>query len=306
MINLDLTRGNESPVRVELAATLVDAQNRAIAGAAPLQITVTDPLGAVRYNVFRATDGGACTLALPLAANDAPGDWKVTVKELLSNTSGTAGFAYRPAPQCGALAGVNRRALYFWADKENIYNFFRTHRQISIVAGTSEYERAAAERVAQIFKPYNVTASIMSLEEARKARPLTDEEAKTWAGTVAAGDLGADARNNPNVVGYNLPQPAILLGNAEGNPLIKRLQDAKVLPYTPSADVPGPGRGMIAWNLMTLGHDVEVIACIGNDAAGLNEAVGTLFTLAVGLDPLTPLALPATNSVTPAAKASAQ
>jgi len=55
-----------------------------------------------------------------------------------------------------------------------------------------------------------------------------------------------------------------------------------------------------------VGHDVEAIACIANDAEGLNEAVGTLFTLATGLDPLTPLALPASSSVAAATRPAGQ
>ena len=161
----------------------------------------------------------------------------------------------------------------------------------------------AAERLAAIMQPYNVTVQIWPLEEATKPRPLSDEEAKTWCGTRLAGGLDANARNNPQLVGYNLPHPAVLIGSPNDNPLIKRLSEAKVLPYAVSANFPGPRRGMLAWNVMTLGHDVEVIACIANDPAGIEEAVGTLFMQAVGLDPLTPLVLPNLSEVKPASRA---
>ena len=302
VINRDLTRENEAPLRLEFAATLLDNEHKLLAGAAPLQITVTDPLGVARYRLYRATGGGICTLSLPLAANDPAGNWQVSVRELITGREGRAGFAYQPAAQCGALAGAERRTVFFWADKANIYNFFRTHRQIGIVTGTSDHARAAGGRLAQILKPYNVTATIQSLEQAGQARPLTDEEARTWSGTSLAGDLDAKTRKNAAAVGYNLPHPTVLLGSAQDNPLLKRLLDAKVLPYAPTDDFPGRGRGMIAWNVMTLGHDVEVIACLAGDAEGLQEATGTLFALGVGLDPLTPLVLPASNRVTPAVK----
>jgi hypothetical protein len=299
-ISRDLTRENESPVRVELAATLVDSNKQLLAGSAPLRITVADPLGVVRYDLFRGTDGGICSLSLPLAANDAAGKWTVTAKELITNTSGTAAFTYQPASQCGALAGAVPRATYFWADKENFYKFFRNHCEISIVAGSSDFEKAAAERLVQSLKPYNVAATIQPLDDAVKARPITDEEAKTWCGTALAGGLDANARKSAQHVGYNLPRPTIIIGNPADNPLIKRLLDAKVLPYVPTAEFPGPGRGMVAWNIMTLGHDVEAIACIANDAAGMGEAVGTLFQLGIGLYPYTPLVLPTSSSVAPA------
>jgi hypothetical protein len=299
VVSRNFTRESD-PIRLEFTVTLVDTQNHPLAGGAPLQLTVTDPLGVVRYDLYRATENGVCALSLPLAANDPAGTWTVTAKELLSSTASAVSFTYQPAPQCGALAGAERRAIFFVADQANLYSFFRTHRQIAIVAGRSDAAAAAAARLAAALPPYEVTATIVPLAEAVKPRLLTDEQAQTWCGTSTAGGLDAEARNNPQLAGYNLPQPTILLGNAADNPLIKRLLDAKVLPYTPSADFPGRGRGMIAWNLMTLGHDVEAIACIANDAVGLNEAVGTLFTLAVGLDPVTPLALPAANQVAPA------
>jgi hypothetical protein len=300
-VSRDFTRDNDS-IRLEFAATLVDTQNQLLAGAAPLRLTVTDPLGVVRYDLYRATENGVCTLSLPLAANDPAGTWTVTVAELLSNTAATASCSYQPAAQCGVLAGVERRALYFAPDQANVFSFFRTHRQIAIVAGSSDYAAAAASRLAAALRPYEVTATIVPLAEAAKARPLTDEQAATWCGTSTAGSLDASARANPQLAGYNLPQPTVLLGSPADHPLIKRLLDAKVLPYTLSADFPGPGRGLITWNVMTLGHDVEAIACIADDAAGLSEAVGTLFTLAVGLDPVTPLALPASSRVTPASR----
>lgn len=303
VINRDLTRDSNLQT-IDFSATLQDTQKNVIAGTAPLQIKVIDPLGVVRYDIYRATDKGVCAVSLPLAANDAAGKWTVIVKELLANTTGTATFTYMPASQCGVLAGAAQRATYFWADKENIYNFFRNYRIITIVKGTSEYNSAAADRLVQILKPYNVIANVITAAEANKARPLTDEEAKTWCGTQAAGSLdtpaAVGARNSPQVVGYNLSTPTILLGNEKDNPLIKFMTDKKVLPYTATADFPGRGHGLIAWNLMNLGHDVESIALIANDADGINEAVGTLFTLGIGIDPLTPLVLPVTNTIAPA------
>ncbi len=297
IISRDLTREAEPPIRLNFSATLVDTQQKIIAGSAPLQITITDSLGQVRYDLYRATENGVCNISLPLAINDAAGKWQIVVQDLLANTKGEASFVFDKITQAGALAGISRRAIFYTHDTPNFYNFFRSHRQISIVTGTSTFSLVAAQRLAASLKPYNVNATIITSADANKARILSDEEAKTWCGSLIAGSLDINARNNPILVGYNLPQPSILLGNPQDNPLIKRLLDAKVLPYTPSADFPGQGRGMLAWNLMTLGHDVETIACIAQDAEGLNESVGTLFTIMAGIDPVTPLALPLSSSI---------
>jgi hypothetical protein len=296
VVERDFTRETGTPIVLRVSAMLMDDANGLLAGTAPMQVTVADPSGATRFDLFRATDGGHLAVELPLAANDAPGKWTVTVKELLTGTSDTAAFSYAPAAQCGALAGVDRRALYFAPDKENVFRFFRDHRSVSVVAPDDPVSQAAAKRVREIFLPYNVNVEIRPLAEAVKPRPLTDLEAETWCGASLAGQLDEQARQNAAAVGYNLPLPTILLGNPDDNPIIRRLADAKVLPFALARDMPGPGRGMIAWNLMTLGHDVEAIACIAGDEDGLDEAIGTLFTLATGLDPLTPFALPVESS----------
>lgn len=309
-ITRDYTR-DTNPLTLDISATLLSTQNDIIAGTAPLQIKVIDPLGDVRFDIFRATELGTCRLSLPIAANDPAGTWTVIVKELLNNTEGRATFNYQIIPLCGAVAGKSPRAVYYAYDKDNIYNFFRSQRNVTIVAGESAYTTAAANRLATSLKPYNVNCTIISATAANVSRDLTAEEAKTWCGMYASGDLKPGRVNSPSLVGFDLPGPSILLGNPQDNPLIKHLTTAagnnvSVLPYPINADFPGRGHGYIAWNYTTLGHDLETIACIATDEEGLSEAVGTLFELAIGIDPLTPLVQPIANNVAQATKASAK
>jgi hypothetical protein len=219
------------------------------------------------------------------------------VIELLSGTRGAATFDYRPVAQFGALAGRTRRAVVFEDDVPNIFRFFRDHRRITIVPGSAVADVAGAQRLVEILKPYNVTAAIESVSEANQARPITDEQAKTWCGDQASGLLDSTQRSKAAVVGYNVPGPTVLIGNAADNPLIAFLQERNVLPYKRSADFPGAGHGLVAWNLMTLGHDIESVVLIANDAAGIAEAVGTAFQIGIGVEPLTRYALPATSEV---------
>ncbi len=296
VVDRDYTR-DETPLRLTLTANLVDVQQRFIAGTAPMELRVTDPRGVDRYDVFRDARNGTVTAAFPLAANDPAGNWTVTVTEQLSGTHGSATFAYRPAAQCGALAGKTAGAIVHDDDVPNVYRFFRDHRAVTIVAGSGAGEAEAAQRLVDNLKPYNVTATIESLGDARKAHPLTDEQAATWCGHEAAGSLDAVQRNNPAVIGFNLPGPTILIGNATDNPLIAFLQTRSVLPYKVTADFPGVGHGMVSWNLMTLGHDIESVALIGSDPKAIDEAVGTAFRIGIGVDPLTRFALPASSTV---------
>jgi len=297
VFNTDLTREGAAPISMTFSAALVDKANKAISGTAPLQIVVKDPAGKVRYDLFRATESGVCSVTLPMAANDAAGKWTVEVTDLLAGTKGSANFEFKPMTRARALAGATHRAVFFGDDKANIYRFFRDHRNVTIAIGDSDYNRAAAERLVKILKPYNVTCDIVVAKDVL-GRELTAEEARTWCGTSVAGRQPA-GRGNPAVIGWDLKNPTIVLGTPEDNVMIRHLANPgrNMLPYRPSATFPGKGNGMLAWNIQALGHDVHSVACIAYDAEGMSQAVGTLFEIVAGLDPLFPLALPSSATI---------
>ncbi len=295
----------QNPLRVRLTAMLVDNAGAILSGSAPLAITVTDPLGDVRYDLYRATDQGVCELTLPLAVNDPGGKWTVTVTDLLANTTGTTTFTVTPLAQCGAIAGAVQGAVYFGNERQNVYRFFRTHPQVTIITGAGDYT-AAVDRLTTILKPWGVTCTTVKAADLKK-RELDAEALKTW-GAPYGGYRFNPKDANPAVVGYDVKGSALLLGTPEDNPVIKMIKDqpwnGTLLPYVPKKDVfPGRGHGYIAWqrNVMTFDGD-ETICLIAYDADGMNEAVGTLYTMVAGLDPLTPLGQPDDAAITAANK----
>ena len=292
-VTRDLTQ-SDSPITLHVNAILLDAQNGILVGSAPLEITVTDPLGVVRYDLFRATDQGLCGLSLPLAANDPAGKWTVSVTELLSNKSGNATFTYSTPGRNGALAGSTARAVIFGSDRDHMFNFFRTHQDVSIVIGKSDYNVAAANRLADSLKPWDVRCRIVNAADVNKGRTVSADAAPTLTGIdfAGAGQIKAGSDNSPGLVGYDIQGPVVLLGTPEDNPLIASLAQRKVLPYVTGPDFPGRGRGMLAWQVDVIGHNQESITCIGYDAEGMSEAVGTLYEAAAGMTPLTPMVQP--------------
>jgi hypothetical protein len=298
-VTADLSREADL-ITVEIGAALLDARGGILAGAAPVQVRVTDPLGEVRYDVYRATDQGVLKLVLPLAANDPAGPWKVTIKELLGNTEGSNTFVYRPLAVCGAAAGAMPRAMIFQPDRKTIYDLFQSHKAFTIVKGTGEDVAAAAKRLAQVLGPYDVHCTIVDAASV-KTRELTKEEARTW--TSYGGGAGGPLAN-----GYDLPGPAILVGNAKNNPLVAVVAQAgkwhpnqpSLMPYEVNESIPGRAHGMIGWHLYPLGRRLETVTLLADDAAGLNEAVGTLVEIVAGLEPLLPAAPPVRNSIAPA------
>jgi hypothetical protein len=276
------------PIRVEINAALVDDRKQILCGAAPLRIEVIDPLKVKRYDLYRATNRGTLRLTLPLAANDPAGEWTVIVRDLLANHKGKAVFRYKPAAQCAALAGRTKRSVLFGRDRRNIFRFFQTHKDLTIVKGTGSFNSAAAERLAESLDPWDVRCKIIAAADVKR-RTLTAKEKPTWVDAAGAFDLRG---------------PAILLGNPDDNPLIRHLQDQQFLPYRPVRDqFPGRGRSLLAWQRDGLGYfGQESLTLIAYDEAGMSEAVGTTYAIAAGMKPISPLELPARASITAANK----
>jgi hypothetical protein len=301
VIRRDYTVAQE-PLSVEIGAMLLAEDGGAVSGSAPLRVRLTDPLGEVRYDLYRATALGSLRLALPLAINDPAGKWTVTVTDLLANTESSAAFNLPAVPRCGAVAGRKERAIHFGQDRDNIYRFFREFRSVTIATGKSDYNQAAAERLATILGPWDVKATIVKADAIAKPRQLPAEAVATWVG-LEPGRVDA-AKPAVQQVGFAVEGPVILLGTPEDNPVIAFLAKQRFLPYVPSAgEVPGRGRGMIAWQRDGVGHEQESITLIAYDAEGMAEAVGTLYEAMAGLEPLTPLVPPTANQVAAATKA---
>jgi hypothetical protein len=225
------------------------------------------------------------------------------VRELLNNQEGTATFRYAPPPQAPAAAGATHRAVSFGSDLGNVFRFARLHREVTIVKGTSPYHAAAAERLGEVLRPWDVRCRVVDVAEASKPRPLAGDEVKTWVGLVPA-RATSGAGNPPAVAGFAVRGPVLLLGNPDDNTIIRFLQENHFLPYrvTPGS-FPGPGRGLIAWQRDGVGHGQESVTLIAHDAEGLAEAVGSFYEAVAGLEPLTRWELPKADSLTPARSA---
>ncbi len=301
-VHRDLTSEKE-PIRLEIAASLLGAAGTLVAGSAPMRVRVFDPLGVVRYELYRATKLGQLQLTVPLAANDPSGTWSVNVEDLVFKTSAGTSFRYDAPARAAALAGATPRAVYFGDDRENIFRFARLHRSVTIVKGTAAYHAAAAERLVKILDPWGIKCQVTDVAAADKARTITEDEAKTWVG-LGFGRVKAGADNPPSQVGFAVQGDVILLGSPEDNAIIKYLNEQKFLPYAPKAGAfPGVGRGMIAWQRDGVGHGQESVTLIAHDADGLSEAVGSFYEAVAGLDPLTKYVLPEKDTLVKAKNA---
>jgi hypothetical protein len=184
-----------------------------------------------------------------------------------------------------------------------VFRFFREHHQLTLVKGSSDFNAAAATRLEKILKPWNITCAIVSATEASQPRSLDADEARTWIGLEPAsqGAIQPGSSNPPALVGYAVAGPVILLGTPADNPLIRFVADEHFLPFNADPEwMPGPERGFLAWQRDALGARQESITLIAFDSPGMDEAVGTLYELLAGLEPLSPLAMPLSSTVAPA------
>jgi hypothetical protein len=286
-----------SPIRVELAAVLVDDRGGVLGGAVPLHIVVLDPLGAARYELYEATRHGQWSTALPLAANDPAGRWTVVIRESLNHSETRVTFDYEPPLGAIVIAGATPRAVFAPGDRRNVFRFARLFHDVTIVKGKSPFDDAAAKRLTKILEPWGVRCREMDLAQASHTRPLSDEEARTWVG-LDFGRVKAGADNPPGHAGFAVQGPVILLGNPQDHPIIDYLSRQRYLPYATSAgDFPGVGRGLVAWQRDGVGRGQESITLIAYDEAGMAEAVGSCYEAVAGMDPLMPSVLPEEHAI---------
>ncbi len=302
VLTCDYTRA-EVPLSVAVGGMVLDDQGRVLTGSIPMQVRLIDPLGKTRYDLYRATKDGVLSLGLPLAANDPPGTWSVVIRELLTNKEDMTSFNFTARSQCGALAGATSRAVAFGNDRDNVFRFFRMHHDVTIVTGASDHNKLAARRLTEILRPWGVRCRTVPADDVNRPRTLSEQEAVTWVG-LDFGRAKPGAENSVGKVGFDIQGPVLLLGTPQDNPLIELIQKRRFLPYQPTAEsFPGRGRGMLAWQRDAVGAGQESITLIAYDEAGMNEAVGTLYEAAAGIQPLTRRVLPSKNSIAPATQA---
>jgi len=224
----------------------------------------------------------------------------------LSGSSGDKSFVLPATSTCPAGAGEVHRAVHWPTDRDRIFRFFRTYQHVTLVTGSSDYNSSAAERLEKILQLWNIRCTTMPATEVNKSRSLILDEARTWVGLDFAGhdQIKPDASNPPAQSGFAVQGPVILLGTPADNPLIRFVADQRFLPYQPEPEsMPGPGRGYVAWQREAIGVNQESISLIAYDAARMGEAVGTVYEMLAGLEPLTPLTLAQASMVQPATRA---
>lgn len=237
----------------------------------PVHVTVTDPTGKVRVDAYRATEDGRVFLRLPLAANEAPGVWKVAAQELLSGLRGS-GAALPPAVPAHPPALITELGDVLVDHAADVSRFVRSKHELVIVVGRLRHLATARALAAALQAQRGCRARVeFDCEMDRNAFP------PILGRGFARSDFGV-RHASPDL---EINEDLILLGSPTGNRLLQRLYFESEWPLrlvTP--DVPGPGNGvldLVPAAFSGRGHDALLVCA--TDDAGLYKAAEKLLDI---------------------------
>jgi len=255
--------------RVVLQVEVFDTLKRLIEAAIPLEITITDAAGAVRYHMYRtATNGLYRHTSLRVAANDAPGAWKITVADLLSGivAEATLDVKVPQLPPTAETPAVEATTVE-WSRSGRIAESLAAARKIALVVEEKQADPLgpAADAAAEALQ-----AAGRQVERVSATDYLADRTALQWDkfrwGPLGSPGIKLRPKKYDLVVALDLP------GFASG------VIPLDALTIKPTATDPGPGRGLVQFVAMPVYDTEDGISLAGGDLTGLVAAAKALAT----------------------------
>jgi len=304
---------------VRVRARALDAAGEAFTGRLPVEFTLRDPAGRVRYRVLRTTNQD---VQFKIAANDPAGSWALTAVEQVTGLVARGTFAVAGRPP--ALAIERLEELVY--DGHAIAGFLKRRIEIPLYPNQQALLPAAKQLAAGLRQHgVNVSVRIIWPSDTRNYpmqwfyRTIEDRairqgilagelvgwriEGKNHKGTYMRDNFGNYAfykhyTGSAPVVYY---KDVILLGwhDVPANPLQDVIRKGRMLWRNPSPSFPPPGHGLVAyaWGPFHSGHDAVVLH--GRDERGLQRAMDSLLRLAAAEEPPARRFVPVTPRLKP-------
>ena len=236
----------------------------------PVEVTVLQPNGKIRYRVYRTAKGKAgFREAFKIASNDPAGEWRVRVRELCGGRAAEAAFSVAAAEPLLAPPLPAEDVLVF--DAEKIKRFLSAVKEVTVpydpgeVLGASAEELSLARLAAGELRGLGMKATVKETDEfATLRRQIPRKEPNRAERQVGAKYLG---------------RGSVVIACIGGrHALVKSLMDVGVLPVRLNVDFPGPGRGVIMHVVSPFyfGHDALIVS--GGDTDGVKKALAALKT----------------------------
>ncbi len=283
-----------------LRARALDTKGMAFAGLLPIEIMVTDPNGAVRYQLYRTTDS---VINMKFAINDPLGIWKWRVQDQATGLVTTGTFNLTASdikPQM-----VNRKNNV--DDVDALFTFLK--RPVTVVITPEEVQlKSQADYLVNELKKKGVNATLKILWPSDTVnypmqwayKTMEDKEIHT---AVLNGDLLGSRVSGKNHLGDfrkdNFGSYAyyghytgstkllyyrdiILLGRDDVTPgvLVNIVIRSRMLLRNPSASYPATGQGMIGYACGAFQAQYDTVMLYGKGRDGLDNAIADLIEIA--------------------------
>ncbi len=292
---------------LQFKARALDAKQKSFTGRLPVEFTVSDPRGRVRYHLFRKTNE---PILLKIAGNDLTGRWQIKAVEQVTGLTVESSFNVAGAAGKPGLRTVSDVVL----DADTVHDLV-TQKEVEIVIYPDQL--AACEAIAvklkkdllardikvrrrlilpSLHRYYPMQWRYETVEDLEPREAVMDGEwvghrveGKNHVGHYLRGKMmeyafyTAYARSAKTVYYKNV----ILLGRADGpgNPMLDLIIRSRMLPRNPSPSFPARGQGLVAhaWAPFHYGHNAVVV--YGHDETGLRRAAQSLVQLVAGKRP---------------------
>ncbi len=229
--------------------------------ASPLEIQVLAPDLSSRYHFFRTTRHGAWKETLPIAANDSPGKWTVSVRDLLSNRrwNGPVDIATPNLPAARPVPAIE------WTRASDVTSALSGARSIAVVVEGKQKDAIAPavgivkELLAGLGK---------QVTEITSADYLADRRQFGWDKFEMGGKFAPELQLRPKkfdvIIAFDLPA------------LPGKIIPLDALPIPLTATDPGPGRGLVQFIAMPVYDTEDAISLAAGNVAGLVGAANAL------------------------------
>jgi len=239
-----------------------DTDGDRIEGAVPLHLVLTDPTGAVRYDLYRTARNGECDQHLPLAANDPAGTWTVTVQELLGGHQAVAKINVTPPTLPAGVQDATPKVE--WTHLARATFVMKQAKTIALLVAKNQQEvfKPAVEAALQALSGPDRTVVQVTAEDY-----LAERAAFGWD-KFKVGEYAPTTQLRPKK--YDL----IICFDTPALP--SHVVAPELLAVKPTATDPGLGRALVQFVTMPVFDTEDGIALQAGDIEGLVLAANAL------------------------------
>lgn len=258
--------------RLAVTVSIHTSEGQPINVLTPLEMTVLQPDGTIRYRVYRAIRGPQpLSEAFTIAENDPPGAWRAVARELFAGRASQVEFIVEAKDSQQTLAIEAAPVAVYGA--ERIRRFCASQKEVIVPydavpqtsAGRTETgcSLALAQRLQQSLNALGIHGELWPVQAFatwRQNIPSTDPNR-------AEKQVGPDLMFKGNVVIADI---------GGGSSLGRSLVQAGVIPVRVTPDFPGPGRGALLAIPSPFSFGYEALVVSGGDEAGFALALSAL------------------------------